>query len=106
MSRSENFGQAELLNRLRDCFIPRSERNVISAGLLRSATLERDLTAPGAGIPGVPTRFIARIVLDAPGNEEAVNSQLRAVVENRLLGSPEISQAEVTMRPPLFSILG
>ena len=106
MAHSEDFGQAELIEKLRDCFVPRSERNVITAGLLRSATLERDLNGPGGEIAGVPARFIARVTLASPGSEEAVNSQLRAIVENRLLGLPEISRAEVTVLPPLFSILG
>ena len=106
MQPTQPFSQDDLQRALRDCFIPSQRRDVITAGLLRSATLERDLDAPGAGIPGVPDRFIARVALFAPGSEEVVNAQLRAVVENRLLGLPAISRAEVTLSPPLFSILG
>ena len=79
---------------------------MVTAGLVRSARLQHDAEAPGAGIPGVPTRWIARITLIAPGSEDVVNSQLRAAVENRLLGLEAISRAEVTLVPPLFSILG
>ncbi|MGI4830085.1 MAG: hypothetical protein ACRYFU_18075 [Janthinobacterium lividum] len=99
------FTQADLLEALRDCFVPALRRDVVTAGLVRSATLELDADAPGAGIRGVPTRFIARIMLTAPGVEEAVNAQTRAAVENRLLGLEAISRVEITLRPPLFSIL-
>ena len=78
---------------------------MVTAGLVRSATLEHDAGAPGAGISGVPERWIARVRLTAPGTEEIVNAQLRAAVENRLLGLPAISRAEVTLLPSLFSIL-
>lgn len=99
------FTEADLLQALRECFIPALRRDVVTAGLVRAATLEADLHAPGAGIPGVPPRWIAHIRLTAPGGEDVVNAQLRAAVENRLLGLEAISRAEVTLLPPLFSIL-
>ncbi len=97
--------EADLLRALRDCFLPALRRDVVSAGLLRSATLEPDPDAPGAGVPGVPERYIARVRLSAPNAEEAIAAQLQAAVENRLLGLPSLSRAEVTILPPLFSIL-
>ena len=100
------FNEADLRRALGDCFIPGQRRSLITAGLLRTATLSPDLEAPGRGIPGVPDRFIARITLTEPSADEAVNAQTRAIVENRLLGLPAISRAEVTLLPPLFSILG
>lgn len=99
------FTEADLWNALRDCFIPAQRRDIVSAGLVRSATLHADPDAPGAGIPGLPPRFRAHVTLFAPGAEEVVNSQLCALVENRLLGLPAISRVEVTLLPPLFSIL-
>ena len=99
------FTQDDLVAALRDCFVPALRRDVVAAGLLRSATLELDHDAPGAGIPGVPERWIARVTLTAPGSEELVNAQTRAAVENRLLGLEAISRAEITLTPPLFSIL-
>lgn len=100
------FTETDLLKALRDCFIPALRRDVVTAGLVRSATLELDSDAPGTGIPGVPDRWIARIKLTAPSAEDIVNSQLKAAVENRLLGLQPISRVELTMSPPLFSILG
>jgi hypothetical protein len=88
---------------LRDCYI--QNRNVVDAGLIRSATLVADLEAPGSGIPGVPPRYIARIAVYAPTSDEGANAQLVAQVENRLLGDPSISRVELTLLPPLFPIL-
>ncbi len=105
MNGAERFTESELIEALRDCFIPKSTRNVVTSGIVRSATLERDSDAPGAGIPGVPDRYIARVTLAAPGSDEALNAQLGAIVENRLLGLPAIARAVVTILPPLFSIL-
>ena len=99
------FTQADLLNALRDCFIPALRRDIVSAGLVRSATLEPDPDGPGAGIPGVPARFRAQIILSAPGTDEAINAQLRAAVENRLFGLFPIASVHITLVPPLFAIL-
>ncbi len=99
------FTDEDLRRALADCFVPALRRNVVEAGLVQSATVMLDREAPGAGISGVPPRFVARVTLRAPGGDDAVNAQLRAAVENRLLGMPEISRAEVQMRPALFPIL-
>jgi hypothetical protein len=99
------FTREDLLRALGDCVVPALRRDVVQANLVRSASVELDREAPGTGIRGVPERYVARVVLSAPGGEEVVNAQLRAAVENRLLGMPEISRAEVTMAPPLFPIL-
>jgi metal-sulfur cluster biosynthetic enzyme len=100
------FTQEDLLRALGECYVPALRRDVVAGGLVRSATLEPDAHAPGAGIPGVPERYIARIKLTAPGGEDAVNARTQAAVENRLLGLPAISRVEVTMLPALFPILG
>jgi hypothetical protein len=98
--------EADLLTLLRDCYEPgTARRNIVAAGLLRSATLVRDDETPGAGISGVPPRFHAQIALLAPGNDDAANAQLAAQIENRLLGVASISRVTVTMLPALFPIL-
>ena len=99
------FTQDDLLQALTECFVPALRRDVVQARLVRAATLELDREAPGAGIAGVPARFVARITLLAPGADEAINAQVRAAVENRLLGLPSISQVVLTMTPALFPIL-
>ena len=95
----------DLLQALRDCYDPRTRRNLVAAGLVRSATLTPDEDAPGAGIPGVPTRYIARITLTAPTSDDDTNAQLRAQIENRLAGLPWISRTDLRLTPPLFPIL-
>ena len=97
---------ADLVNALRDCYDTLQQRNIVDLGLVQSATLRRDTEAPGANIPGVPTRYIARITLRAPSSDDARNAQLRAQIENRLAGLPEISRTEIEMLPALFLILG
>ena len=95
----------DLLNALRDCYDPLIQRNVVEMNLVRSATLELDTEAAGAGIRGVPPRYKARIVLHAPGSDDAANAQLAAQIENRLAGMQEISHADVRLLPAAFPIL-
>ena len=96
---------ADLVNALRDCYDTLQQRNIVELGLIQSATLTRDVEAPGANIPRVPPRYIAHITLRAPGSDDARNAQLRAQIENRLVGLPEISRTEIEMLPALFPIL-
>ena len=97
---SASFTEADLLLALRDCYLPLDRRNIIAANLVRSATLTLDPDAPGS-IP----RLHAHITLNAPGTDEAANSQLCAQIENRLLGLEAISHVSVTLLPALFPIL-
>jgi hypothetical protein len=98
----------DLLHLLRDCYTP-TQRNIVDAHLIQSATLTPDPDAPGANIPNLPTRYLARITLYAPTPHpdpaETVNAQLLAQIENRLLGLPSISRVEIILLPPLFPIL-
>jgi hypothetical protein len=95
---------ADLLQLLRDCYLP-TRRNIVDAALVRSATLTPDSDAPGATIPGVPTRYLATISLYAPTTDETANAQLLALIENRLLGVEAISRVSIALLPALFPIL-
>ena len=95
----------DLQTLLRDCYEPITQRNIVDAGLVRAAALTPDMDSPGFGIPGVMQRYIASITLYAPGNDETVNAQLVAQIENRLMGVEFISRVEVTLLPTLFPIL-
>ena len=97
--------EADLTAALRDCYEPLTGRNLLELNLVRSAILVPDPRAPGAGIPGVPSRFVAQITLLARVLDEAATAQMRAQVENRLAGLPELSRVEVTVLPPLLPIL-
>jgi hypothetical protein len=94
----------DLRQALRDCYTP-TGRNLVDAGLIRSATLVLDTEAPGHNIPGVPPRYLATITLYAPSTDEAANAQLLAQIENRLLGLEPISRVTLTLLPALFPIL-
>jgi len=97
---------ADLVHALRDCYDTVQQRNIVELGLIQSAALLRDTEAPGSSVRGVPARYIARIKLRTPSSDETRNAQLRAQVENRLAGLPEISRTEIEMLPALFPILG
>ena len=97
--------EGDLLNALRDCYDPLHRRNIVDMHLVQSVALSVDLEAPGASIRGAAPRFIARVVLRAPGNDEVRNAQLKAQIENRLAGLPEISGSVVYMLPAYFPIL-
>ena len=99
------MGDADLLDALRDCYEPVLKKNVVDLRLVRSATVRLDKEAPGAGIAGVPPRYLARVALYAPGTDEAVNAQVAAVVSNRLAGLAWVSRAEVEMVAAVFPIL-
>ncbi len=96
---------ADLLQALRDCYDPVMRRNIVELNMVRSASLEPDRDAPGAGIQGVPLRYRARVTLGSNSSDEASNAQLAALVENRLLGMPDISSVEILLVPPVFAIL-
>lgn len=98
--------EADLVNALRDCYDTPQQRNIVDLGLVQSASLTRDMEAPGAAIRGLGPRYMARVTLRSPGSDHARNAQLRAQVENRLAGLPEISRTEIEMLPALFPILG
>ncbi len=101
----DTYPQPDLLQALSECFVPALRRDVVAANLVRSATLQPDTEAPGSGIPGVPPRYLAHIVLTAPGIDDAINAQVLAAVENRLLGLPQISRVDIVLKPALFPIL-
>lgn len=96
---------ADLIDALRDCYDPLLRRNIVDLKRVEAATLVPDDDAPGAGIVGVPQRYIAHLRLVAPSADEAANAQFRAMVENRLLGLEAISRVEITLLPALFPIL-
>jgi len=76
---------------LRDCYDPEIPLNVIDLGLVQRVELAQDLDAPGAGIPGVPTRFRVRVELIPTSQEEGPVAQLRAQIANRLAGLEGVS---------------
>ena len=82
---------------LRDCYDPTLSCNIVDLGLLESFTLTPDPEAPGATIPGVPQKFRVTITLTPTTQDEAVNAQLSAQIQNRLAGLESILATEVIL---------
>jgi hypothetical protein len=97
--------RADLLHALRDCYAAPSRLNLVEQNLVREASLELDTEAPGAGIPGVPPRYIAHVLVESPAHDDESIAHLQAHIENRLAGLAWISQAQVRVRPAAFRIL-
>ena len=69
-----------------DCYDMQLPCNIVDLGLVREIAVEPDLSAPGAGIPGVPRRFRVQVVLTPTASDEAAEAHLRAQICNRLAG--------------------
>jgi metal-sulfur cluster biosynthetic enzyme len=89
--------ESDILAALRDCYDPVLPCNIVDLGLIRSITITPDPEAPGSGIPGVPQRHKVQITLTPTGEDETVNSQLSAQIENRLAGLATVSQTTVIL---------
>ena len=85
------LSEATLREALRDCYDPMIPLNVVDLGLIQSISLLEDPNAPGAGIPGVPTRFRVNIALVSASSDEDQQAKLLAQIHNRLAGIPGIS---------------
>lgn len=83
---------------LRDCYHPELSLNLVDLGAIEDITLAPDPSAPGAGIPGVPQRHRVRIALTPPpAAHDATNSQIAAIMRNRLAAFEQISATEVVL---------
>jgi metal-sulfur cluster biosynthetic enzyme len=90
--------EADALTALRDCYHPELGENLVDLGAVETITLAPDPTAPGAGIPGVPQRQRLRIdLVPLPTANEVTNSQIAAIVRNRLTAFETISSTEVVL---------
>jgi metal-sulfur cluster biosynthetic enzyme len=91
--------EADVLAALRDCYDPAVSLNIVDLGLVHSITIAPDPDAPGAGIPGVPTRHrvhVALIVVQIV-NPESDAAPLAAQIQNRLAAFETISHTEITL---------
>lgn len=89
--------EAEILAALRDCYDPALPCNIVDLGLVRSVTITADTDAPGAGVPGVPSKHTVHIDIVLTHPEEAAEAQLRAQIANRLAGLEAVSQTTVNV---------
>ena len=89
--------QAEILSALRDCYDPDIPLNIVDLGLVHSIAIEPDPAAPGAGIPGVPTRHRVAIALTLAQIANPESTPLIAQIQNRLAALETLSRTEVTL---------
>jgi metal-sulfur cluster biosynthetic enzyme len=85
---------------LRDCYDPEIPCNIVDLGLVYAIDLAPDPDAPGAGIPGVSTRYRVHIdlTLTTPQDPDTPTAiQLIAQIQNRLAAFENISRSEVTL---------
>jgi len=95
--------EAAGLAALRDCYHPELGENLVDLGTVENIALASDPAAPGAGIPGVPQRQRVLIhLVPPPVANDATNSQIAAIVRNRLAAFENISATEVVLldQPP------
>jgi metal-sulfur cluster biosynthetic enzyme len=99
--------EAALLAALRDCYDPEIPLNIVDLGLVHSISIAPDPDAPGAGIPGVPTRHRVRVELTLTTIVDALESEdtpLIAQIQNRLAAFETVSRTEVTLlREPAWN---
>ena len=69
--------------------------NIVDLGLLESIRIAVDLDAPGANIPGVPTRHRIAITLIPASRDEDAQAMLAAQIANCLAGLQQVSGTSV-----------
>lgn len=96
------LSEDNLRDALRACSDPQLGLNIVDLGLVHSIDLALDPDAPGSGIPGVPPRQRLKLTLLKTADDEAHQSQLLALITNRIAGLAEISHATIafTDSPP------
>ncbi|HWB32983.1 MAG TPA: iron-sulfur cluster assembly protein [Acidobacteriaceae bacterium] len=97
-AQSATLTEAAVLAALRDCYHPELGANLVELGAVQRVALAPDPDAPGAGIPGVPPRVRVRVELTLPPSaSDATDSQIAAIVRNRLAAFESVSVAEVVL---------
>lgn len=91
------FNEAEVRNALRDCYDPEVPCNIVDLGLVYRVDVERDENAPGAGIPGVPTKHKVHIDLTLTSPGCPAQEQIAAQIQGRLAAFPEVSRTEIAL---------
>jgi metal-sulfur cluster biosynthetic enzyme len=69
--------------------------NIVDLGLVEAIELALDPDAPGAGIPGVPSRQRLSLTLVPTTQDEDARAQLSAQIANRLAGLPELWRTSI-----------
>ncbi len=98
-SPAASLTEADVLAALRDCYDPAVSLNIVDLGLVHSIAIAPDPEAPGAGIPGVPTRHRVHVNLIVVQivDPESDAAALTAQIQNRLAAFETISHTQVTL---------
>ena len=81
--------------------------NIVDLGLVESIGIAVDPNAPGANIPGVPTRHRIAITLIPANPDEDAQAMLAAQIANCLAGLQEVSGTSVEFaETPTWSTSG
>jgi len=80
---------------LRDCYDPEVPCNIVDLGLVYAVAIALDPDAPGAGIPGVPSRHRVAISLTLTSPGCPAQDQIIAQIENRLAAFESVSRSNV-----------
>ncbi|GAC1420157.1 MAG: hypothetical protein NVSMB62_13890 [Acidobacteriaceae bacterium] len=89
--------ESDVREALRDCYDPEVPCNIVDLGLVYRVGVERDQEAPGAGIPGVPTKHRVHIDLTLTSPGCPAHEQITAQIQGRLSAFPTISRTEVEL---------
>lgn len=86
------INEEDILDALRVCFDPELPVNIVDLGLVYGVQLSQDLDAPG-----IDPRYRLHVLLTMRSTNEEREGMLLAQVQNRLMGMPEVSRAEIEM---------
>ena len=89
--------ESDILTALRDCYDPEIPLNIVDLGLVYSIAIAQDPDAPGANIPGVPSRHRVSIALTLAQIVSPEDTPLIAQIQNRLAAFETISHTEVIL---------
>ena len=89
--------EADILAALRDCYDPEVPCNIVDLGLVYNVAVEPDPDAPGAGIPGVPSRHRVQISLTLTSPGCPAHTQIIAQIQNRLAAFETVSRTHVDL---------
>ncbi len=88
---------ADIQQALRDCYDPDLPCNIVDLGMVLSVAVTPDPDAPGANIPGVPSRSRVAIEIILTHPSEVSEAHVTAQIRNRLAGFETVSQASVSV---------
>lgn len=91
------FTKDNVLSALHDVYDPELPVNIVDLGLVYRVDVEIDRDAPGAGIPGVPSRHRVEIDVTMTSQGCPAHEMIIEKIRNRLAGMQQISLTRVNL---------